>query len=73
LSRFRIKKELKNFLREEVGIENIYIDPFPDFLVQEGREKEREGRRAKNLSLQGGKRVVVEGMECAQTYIHIII
>jgi len=41
-------------LREEVGIENIYIDLFPDFLEQEGREKEREGRRAKNLSLQGG-------------------
>jgi len=47
LSRFRIKKELKNFLREEVGIENIYIDPFPDFLGQEEREKEmkREERR----------------------------
>ena len=73
MSRFRIKKELKNFLREEVGIENIYIDPFPDFLVQEGGEKEREGRRAKNLSLQGGKRVVVEGRDVPKHHIHNII
>jgi len=64
---------LKNFLREEVGIENIYIDLFPDFLGQEGREKEREGRRAKNLSLQGGKTCGGGRKECAQSYIHIII
>jgi len=59
-------------LREEVGIENIYIDPFPDFLVQEGRERER---REKSEELITSRRQTCGGgrKKCAQTYIHIII